>query len=393
LQLALRPYVTTGIALVGASVIAMSPISPVTPDIHVRSINVSSAAVQLAAIANPAADPFTVWGEVIGSTVKNTVGMAGQVLGSGAPVLTQILANQVGYANQIGAAVKNTITGLSNWQSTNQWLLDYAFSLLKAGQLGDAMTYYIYAAAGVVTALFPMIDILSIPGAMLKNLGNAVAQLPAAVMALGIGGVLGLIEGPALAFANQVQTFINTTSAGNLLGAVNTVLNTPAVMVDAFLNGFTFPGLLSPFNGNVSTGLLGALLVGIPKMIANAIKPPAPPVAPAAVESAPDTLAADASNISNTAISAIGGTGTITLSPVTETPVEGTPVTETPVEETPLPRHLLWRPLLRRPPLPRHQPRKPRSTGPPLPTPSRLSAPSRPRSFATVSKPSRASSD
>ncbi len=31
MQLSLRPYVTTGVALVGASVIAAAPIAPVTP--------------------------------------------------------------------------------------------------------------------------------------------------------------------------------------------------------------------------------------------------------------------------------------------------------------------------------------------------------------------------
>ncbi len=46
---AIRPYVTAGVALVGASVIAVAPVSPVAPS-HIRS---ASPAVQLTAAPNP----------------------------------------------------------------------------------------------------------------------------------------------------------------------------------------------------------------------------------------------------------------------------------------------------------------------------------------------------
>ncbi len=35
MQLSLRPYVTAGVAIVGASVIAIAPIQPTTPDVHI----------------------------------------------------------------------------------------------------------------------------------------------------------------------------------------------------------------------------------------------------------------------------------------------------------------------------------------------------------------------
>ena len=35
MQLSLRPYVTAGVAIVGASVIAIAPIQPTPPDVHI----------------------------------------------------------------------------------------------------------------------------------------------------------------------------------------------------------------------------------------------------------------------------------------------------------------------------------------------------------------------
>ena len=48
---AIRPYATGGIALVGASVIAVSPIAPPLPDIHLPNPAHVAASVELAAAA------------------------------------------------------------------------------------------------------------------------------------------------------------------------------------------------------------------------------------------------------------------------------------------------------------------------------------------------------
>jgi hypothetical protein len=50
---AVRPYVTTGVALVGSSVIAIAPLAPSPPDIRIAEIRVTTAAVQLTAAPNP----------------------------------------------------------------------------------------------------------------------------------------------------------------------------------------------------------------------------------------------------------------------------------------------------------------------------------------------------
>src|SRR5690242_13703035 len=84
MQLALRPYMTTGVALVGASVIAVSPIAPV-PDVNLPSLR--EQAVALAAEANP----LVAYTELITNTVSNLQAIAEQILADPAPILSAIL--------------------------------------------------------------------------------------------------------------------------------------------------------------------------------------------------------------------------------------------------------------------------------------------------------------
>ncbi len=56
---AIRPYATGGIALVGASVIAVSPIAPPLPDIHLPNPAHVVASVELAAATLAATPPPT----------------------------------------------------------------------------------------------------------------------------------------------------------------------------------------------------------------------------------------------------------------------------------------------------------------------------------------------
>jgi hypothetical protein len=294
-------YLTAGATFVTAGAIALSPISPVTPslsDIHMQATHAtSSLAVQLAAIANPTGNPITVWAEFLTNTAGSLGALGGQVLGNGAPVLTQLIANQMGYGAKIGAALQATGSALGAWGGTLPTVVRTAFDQFRAGQIYDAVSTLLSGVVGAPLALFPMLPILDIPGAMAQNFANVMQQIPSAVMGLGLSA-LTAFEDPILAFGAQAQSIVNAVSARDLLGAVKGVLNTPAVITDAILNGYLFHGLLGPFHTLFNTGLIAGLLVGIPQLIANAIKPVASalgllkPAGPASVESAPAITAA-----------------------------------------------------------------------------------------------------
>ena len=71
----LRPYVTAGVSLIGASAIAISPISPVSaalPDIYAPARAVSTAAVNLVA------SPIDFYTEVFARTTTNLGQLAGR---------------------------------------------------------------------------------------------------------------------------------------------------------------------------------------------------------------------------------------------------------------------------------------------------------------------------
>ena len=104
---ALRPYMTTGVALVGASVIAVTPISPPPAEIHMPAPRVSSASVELTA----AFDPITAYTQLFTNTFNNLVGLGGEVLADPAPILRQVLTNTIGNAKIIGARSRARVPG------------------------------------------------------------------------------------------------------------------------------------------------------------------------------------------------------------------------------------------------------------------------------------------
>jgi hypothetical protein len=68
MQVASRPRLNAGIALVGASVVAVCPLAPQMPDVHLPSIQ--SAAVELAASMSamasaPVVNPIEQWTQVV----------------------------------------------------------------------------------------------------------------------------------------------------------------------------------------------------------------------------------------------------------------------------------------------------------------------------------------
>ena len=94
MQLALRPYATAGVALVGASVIAVSPVT-VTPT---AVQEVRDEAVHLSALVNP----IDVFRPIIETALENAQTVGGQIADNPAPILMQVIANQLASIGNIG---------------------------------------------------------------------------------------------------------------------------------------------------------------------------------------------------------------------------------------------------------------------------------------------------
>src|SRR5262245_49869145 len=121
---AVRKPLMAGVVLAGASVIAVSPVAPPLPDIHVPAVYSSS--VHLT----------TSYQELIANTLDNAGALLDTFLSAPAPILTQILANQIasvqGIVAGVGGTVSDTLTALTVTVPT---LLQEALAALAVGDL------------------------------------------------------------------------------------------------------------------------------------------------------------------------------------------------------------------------------------------------------------------
>lgn len=280
MQLAIRSTFTAGVALASAAVIAVSPISPVAPrlaEATASAIHTSSAAVELTGVTYPA----TSWMEVFGTTFNNISHIGGDIAAAPFPILQQVIANQVANGqllfSSIDAAAMSYIrffTSAADYQGA-YWVREAAKNLM-AGNISGA-------AANVSTILFrlfafanPLINIMQIPIGMSRNLVNAFAVVPDILMPLGLS-VLNPIEGAINASGDIGQSVLNAINAGDPIRALSAVINAPAVLAGAILNGYYndiaggTTGLFTTDPSSLNRGLIQTLLVTIPRMIATAI--------------------------------------------------------------------------------------------------------------------------
>lgn len=133
MQLVVRPYLAVGVALVGAGAIAVGPVAPPMPDVP----EVLSRAVTPAALANP-------FGPVFDNTVTNIEKLVTAVINNPAPILTQVIENQIASAGVLGGIGRdyvenfvNFITGMGDGVTLPGQLTD-AFEALEDGDYGLA---------------------------------------------------------------------------------------------------------------------------------------------------------------------------------------------------------------------------------------------------------------
>ncbi|MGH3676454.1 MAG: hypothetical protein ACRDU5_12090, partial [Mycobacterium sp.] len=148
---ALRPYTTAGVALVGASVIAVSPVAPPLPDVQEATTRVvSNAQVALSAIDNPLA----VFGPVFDQLTAFIEASVGSEIDNPARILTQLLTNQFGTAE----AFATFATALGGVLGTiAQDLPTTIEDALTALSEGDLETAYVGTLVNVAFAFIPLI--------------------------------------------------------------------------------------------------------------------------------------------------------------------------------------------------------------------------------------------
>lgn len=278
MQVAAHPYLAAGVALIGASAIAISPVAPPMPDITVPAV--SSAEVSLSA----ATDPIQAYVQLVTNTFTNVSTLIGQELADPAPILRQVIDNQIATAVSLGTALQDSAVALGNaLDPSNPYsipsLLQLAVSNLLSGDINGAVanawSAFLTPVVGVgLPLLEPITAAIRQP---IQNVLNVVDTQLAVVMPL--LGALNVAYRTITVAGNVGQEILDSATAGDALAVVSTMLSSPAVIADAFLNGDELGGGVF----GQSLGLLGTLRQAR-EMIAAAITPPAAEAAGAATD-------------------------------------------------------------------------------------------------------------
>ena len=292
MHVAARRHATPGIALAGAAIIAVSPITPVLPDVHLPDINLphlSAAQVELTALTNPLAQ----WQQVIAAAIDNIGALGGLVMDDQTPIIKQVIADQLANAAVLSSAAKNALEAINISVAALPAALQTASGQLAAGDVEGAVQ-------GIVASLLPLVlnlvDGFNAAYPVVTNTAQNMANLVAVVPNLVLPAVLAL-SGPLFSTVNAgaatAQDVVDAIRGGDIEGLANAIINAPATMTGAVLNGYgntplglPAAGLLSPIGdlGSLTAGTISGLL-SLRDVIASALKPlPAPAVRALKVE-------------------------------------------------------------------------------------------------------------
>ncbi|MDH6198512.1 hypothetical protein M2272_005171 [Mycobacterium frederiksbergense] len=289
MSLALRPYVTAGVALVGASVIAVTPVAAPPPAIQTHAVQLS-AAVE---------DPVSQWVGIVNRTFNESGAIVQTVLNNPAPILQQIITNQIGY---IETAAKTLQTVADSYRT----MFDPSFPFSIPNTLINAVNLVLSGDAaaasqiiwgnifqGALFRAFPLMALTQIPTKMAQNFANVVATVGTISMSLGMSAFQ-ILRAPFQAFEDTANDFSEALANQDTAGAALALASFPGRVVDMTVNGLPFGGVR--YGGLVGVGGLIPNLVAVPETIAKAIapKPPETPETPEAVSADRTAGSADA---------------------------------------------------------------------------------------------------
>ncbi|BBZ65636.1 hypothetical protein MINS_10650 [Mycolicibacterium insubricum] len=211
----LRPYVTTGVAIVGTSVLLVSP--PAIPTAFAAN-NIPSASRSIDLKAS--IDPLAAWQVAFDNTAANLTGLADTQLENPFPFFRQILNNQLLYLSQLPDIPAIVRQQVANVQAA------------VAAPFAEDVTTLDKSHAGIWAQLdSPMLV------ASKSDLAAALMPLTSTALSGLLLGAVGPVIGPALVLIANAQTIVESLKGDDAQSALATLLDIPAEMTNAFLNG------------------------------------------------------------------------------------------------------------------------------------------------------------
>lgn len=296
----MRPYLAAGVAMMGASLIAVNPVAPtIANDIQERAVRLTDSVVadvgdfaanvgtalpgslDVSGVANaaasipPAVNPLVEWLNVFQTAGSNLQGIADAWLADPYPVLAQVASNQIGFADTLGSNLQTLGNGV--YTLLTQTLPPQFSTLIDGIQSGAISSSVGTFNTNLLFDLFPLVtplqNITNIPGEMLTNLSTAVSanlfdNLVLPTLLDFNEAVFATTQGAA----NGLQAALDAYDAGQYGTAFVDLLNVPAVTADGFLNGTTGEFANTGFL-DFPNGLLNTWVNTIPQAWASSLVP------------------------------------------------------------------------------------------------------------------------
>lgn len=242
-----RSYLTAGVAVVGASALALTPVAPMAHDLALAPREVSTLAVALAASQGATVDPITLWVDTIQEAIANAVALVTTYTANPFPIVQQVIANVITFVGElpnfsliINQLVSSTVAGLqAPFVANAENISTVPFQTiplpppLPSVQLSQQTVYGLLPDVlppDTYAALEPILNFTTTPisGALLGSLGPLIS--------------------PVIALTNSANAIISALLASDFATAINEVINVPARVVGAFLNGGQFLDLAPVLN-------------------------------------------------------------------------------------------------------------------------------------------------
>jgi len=238
-----RSYLTSGIAAIGAGAIALTPVQPL-PD-HMPATTqpaIQSLAVNLAS----SIDPITPWVNTFKTAAANFQLLSDYAAQQPLPLLTTWGKNQATYLKELfngqAAAIPGQIWGniqtllqapwwnqdgqtIPSEEFSNQYISDTQ-TVQKIGVLFNSEQDVYGVAAPLIASQYPDSPAIS---TLLQYTATHLSAQAAGLISPFLSGLVALTKS-FTAVGQYVQT-------GDLIGAINELINIPANMTNAFLNG------------------------------------------------------------------------------------------------------------------------------------------------------------
>lgn len=217
MALASRPLILAGAALVGAGLIAPTPVTPALP-------HVAPPAVQLTADS----DFFTLWADVLDRAFTNVTNLGTELVTPPLPILQQVVVNQANFLqdflnnpsdiwNIFGQMWGNLVAGVSA-----------PFVQPDLDNLDTLQSVAYLALSGLMGTILPDNP----------ELGQWVLDFSTTSLGGWIIGEVGTFVSPWLELYNSLGDMFDSIRADDWAGAWNDLINIPAHMTDGWLNGY-----------------------------------------------------------------------------------------------------------------------------------------------------------